>query len=486
MNEPMIKSEFNQNKILLFTNNINTIEKERFTKSSPFITLLKLSTGPLIYFIGMGFHDAFDLFLISKAYGSNAVQTVGFGSLIRYLSMSLAIFFSQACVARISGLIGESRFNEAGQIVGDLFTMSFFSMFFSSFLFYFLTKPIMSFMGCTEEISELSKIYLLPILISMPFISLFQLSCGVILAEGRSILNGILQLLAFSLNCFFFGPIFLFYFKLPFKYSGLAFALSQSLPGIILFILIFNNFFGIKIKFSYLFKIPNNETILSLKLGLPFILSVITGSLPPMVLINYMMASAKVEGLMNEVGIIYSVFLKIQALINSFSLGFSQGLLSTGSYSHGAKENIRLIKLFWSSIIITLIFQFIFLPLIFFKSDFILNFWISNKNILNFAKSFIKIPFYTNWLTAINEVITCFLLSIKKSNKALYPSIVRGFLYIFGSILIYYTNKNNSKILMFEYCLNDIIIFIIDLFLIWNPYKESQLNCIQSDNSCNP
>ncbi|KAK8888662.1 hypothetical protein M9Y10_033396 [Tritrichomonas musculus] len=114
--------------------------------------------------------------------------------------MSVSISFSQACVGRSSGLIGESRFEEAGQVVVAINRIAFFSMIIVPIIFYFLTKPILVFMGCTAEMAERALPYLTLILYMMPFIALFQISCGIIQSEGRSMLSGLMQLLAFVLN----------------------------------------------------------------------------------------------------------------------------------------------------------------------------------------------------------------------------------------------------------------------------------------------
>lgn len=96
---------------------VMTRQQERYEQNTPLVQLLRMSTGPLVYQVGVAIHDAVDMLLISRAFDDEVVQIIGFGSMIRYLCMSVSISFSQACVGRSSGLIGESRFEEAGQVV---------------------------------------------------------------------------------------------------------------------------------------------------------------------------------------------------------------------------------------------------------------------------------------------------------------------------------------------------------------------------------
>lgn len=99
-------------------------DKNQFEKYSPLRTLFHFSVGPLMFNTGISFHDAIDLILISKALSASTLQVVGFSSLVRYLCMCGAIFFSQATITKVSGLLGEKRLKDAEQVVADIFRLS--------------------------------------------------------------------------------------------------------------------------------------------------------------------------------------------------------------------------------------------------------------------------------------------------------------------------------------------------------------------------
>ena len=464
----------------IFTNpnqeHILADEQVRFEKNSPFKTVLEMSFGPLIYQVGIAIHDAVDLFLISKAYTEREIQIVGFASMIRYICMSFAIFFSQACVAKISRLIGESRFKDAGQVVADIYRMSILTMLFIPIAFYFLTKPLLSFMGCTDDMTDSAQEYIIPILIAMPFITTFQLSCGILQSEGRSILCGFMQLTAMILNCGILAPIILFWVKAPFKYAGISFALAQSIPGLILSTLIFNGKFNSCARWRNLHMHPINDSYDALKIASPFILNVIAGTIPPLIMVNFMMKCAAKQGIAANAGSVYSVFLKLQPIVNSFSIGFALGMLSAGSYAHGAKKDGRLTSIFNNTFIITLVLQLVVLPVLVAKADLIASFWISDEESLKLAKKMIRIPFYTNWATAINEVSTALLQCIGHAWTAMSPSLVRGVCYICYALAFYYTNKENCVRMMYVYNANDITILILDIIIIIAPLNKIKIS----------
>ncbi|EAY16919.1 hypothetical protein TVAG_150700 [Trichomonas vaginalis G3] len=448
-------------------------EQLRYEAHSPFMTLLEMSVGPLIYMLGIAIHDAIDLLLISKAFTETEVTIVGFATTIRYLCMSVAIYFSQACVAKTSALIGADRFSFAAQVTADLYRLAFVSSIIIPVIFYFISDPLLRFMGCTPAMSKEACSYLIPILCLMPLISTFQLSCGTLQSEGRSILSGLMQLTAFALNCGVFGPALLFGLKIPFKYAGFSFAISQALPGIVLSLLIFSGKLNDYIKWGNLVKKPIKETYDSLKIASPYILNVIAGVFPPLILINLMMNAASKQGITQYCGPVYSIFLKLQPLVNCFSISFGQGMLGTGSYAHGSGNDNRLLHIYYSTFGLTLIFQLVLLPIIVFFPRYVAKIWLRDSKSLDLSVKMLPIPFYTNWTTAINESVTALLQCLSYSKTAISPSLTRGAFYIIYSFAIYYlTNKDDCVKMMYVYCANDLTILLLDLIIWIKPIRK--------------
>ena len=447
-------------------------QQERYEQNKPLVQLLRMSTGPLIYQVGVAIHDAIDMLLISKAFDDEVVQIIGFGSMIRYLCMSVAIFFSQACVSRQSGLIGESRFEEAARVVVDVYRISFLSMIIVPIIFYFLTKPILTFMGCTSEMAERALPYLTPILCMMPFIGLFQISCGIIQSEGRSMLSGLMQLLAFVLNCGIFSPILLFAIKVDFKLAGVGFALSQAIPGIILSSLMLSRKFDTQANWKMLLGKFSSETWEGIKLASPFIINAIAGTIPPVIMINFMMTEAYNEGIGPEVGAVYSVFLKIQPIINSFSIGFSHGMLSSGSYAHGSLNHSRFSKLLGWDFVLNMVSQVVFLPLLCYKPDLLIKIWLSDPKCLALSRQFVSIPFYSNWVNGVNESVTALCQCLRYSCAAFIPSIGRGIYYIIFAFVFREIPHKGAAFMLYAYVATDFCILLTDIVVSIIPLRR--------------
>ncbi|KAK8883976.1 hypothetical protein M9Y10_043079 [Tritrichomonas musculus] len=451
-------------------NNEAAPEELRFSGYSPFVTLLIQSVGPLIYYFGNAIHDAVDIFLISKALGEQCLQIVGFSSVIRFLLRSFAVYFSICATARVPSLIGEHRKEEAAQVITDLYRLTLISMIIMPVIFYFISKPILVFMGCTEDIASDCLDYLFPIIIVSPFVGIFQMCCGFLQGEGRSILDALMQLLSFTLNCGLFGPALLFGLKVDIKLAGLPFALSQIFPSVILLCLIFKGKFNLKPTWSLWVKKFSKETFGSLKLGLPFVLNIIAGTFPPMYMMNLMMKAAGEIDETQFVANSFSVFLKIQPIINSFSQGLSNGMLASCSYANGANDILRMFVLFgWELFLSTFILSTL-TPLMIFKPDYLASIWMSDDEDIDYARQMLRIPYYTNFLNGLNDAVTALLQSANFPWSAIIPSLVRGAFYIIGAKSLYVTNKKDPVRMMVTYVFNDLAVFLADVIIAFYPF----------------
>lgn len=453
-------------------NEISTPEEFRFSGHNPIITLLIQSVGPLIYYFGNAIHDAVDIFLISKALGERCLQIVGFSSVVRFLLRSFAVYFSICATAKVPALIGEHRKEEAAQVITDLFRLTLASMIVMPVIFYFVSKPLLEFMGCTEEIADDCLKYLIPIIIVSPFTGIFQICCGFLQGEGRSILDAFMHILTFVLNCGLFAPIFLFVLKVDINLAGLSFALSQIIPSIVLLCLIFSGKFNLKPSWKLWCNKFSKETYLSLKLGLPFVLNIIAGTFPPMYMMNLMMKAASEIGIAQNVANSFSVFLKIQPIVNSFSQGLSQGMMASCSFANGANNIRRMLVLFLWELLMSSFILLSLTPLMIIRPDYLASIWMSNKDDIELAKKMIRIPYYTNFLNGLNDAVTAWCQSSNFPWSATVPSLIRGSFYIIGGVILYSKDKKDPVAIMFTYVINDLAVLLADLIISIYPMRK--------------
>jgi Na+-driven multidrug efflux pump len=447
-----------------------TPEQRRFEAHGPFVTILIFAIGPLMFNTGISFHDAIDFFWVSSAFGSSVLKVVGFASLVRFLCLSVAIFYSQACVSKVSGLMGENRLRDAELVISDLFRIAVLTMIIVPIAFFFLSIPLLQFMGCTASEALEGREYLTPVLIAMPLITTFQVSCGFLQSEGRSVLCGAMQLTGFALNCGFLAPIMLKVVRVPLQYAGVSFALSQAIVGLVLTICIYRGKFGLKPNWRDLFGGFHRDAFHGMLIALPFLINVLASALPPMLLLRLMMSAADAQGVGTEVGVVFPVFIKLNSAINSVSLGLCQGFLGAGSYAYSSKNYARYLALFRSVCILGWCYHIVLMPLMVFRPEWPSRIWLSAPVDLEWAHTLIHVPYYTNSLIPLSVALINFLLSMKKAIISLLLTLIRGGMYIGYSFLFYHVFEKSPEHLMYAYNADDVTLFLLAIACAARPF----------------
>jgi Na+-driven multidrug efflux pump len=165
-------------------------ERERFGKMKPLPTFVILSIGPLLMHVGSALHDSVDFLLISKAFGSYGLEATGLAALIRFVCQGISLYFGSAATIKLPMLIGENRQADARQLIVDLYRVSIVLAIILAIVVYYISGPMLHYMGCPADMFHDSLTYIRPIACSIPFLTVTQLSLGVIQGEGRSVLCG--------------------------------------------------------------------------------------------------------------------------------------------------------------------------------------------------------------------------------------------------------------------------------------------------------
>ena len=454
-------------------------ERERFGKMAPLPTFLVLSVGPLLMQVGSALHDSVDLIMISKAYGSFGVSVAGLASLIRFVCDGIALYFGFAATIKIPMLIGQNRQQDARQVIVDLFRMGLVFSVVLAVIVYFLAEPMLKYMQCPDFIRPSSMTYITPIIGTLPFLVVLQLSMGVIQGEGRSILCGILQFGVFVLNCGVCSPIILFACDAPVEWSGVPFTLAHVIPAIILFILIHSGCFSLKPTWSMWRKPLGREVWDALKLASSFLLFLVTNTFPPMLLVHYLLKAAGNIGELENVNAAFNVVMKTTVFVNSFTEGFSQGFMAAGSYATGAREIMRFVKLAMWGFIFCLATQIFFMPIALVDPWLTAKLWLSSDKEKYWARQLNGIPFYTQFLQAANEITNCICMSFGNGWVPLIPAVLKGVLEIGTVIGLYETGNGDTdpRRVLYVYPVMDIAVFILDiifLFTIIIPYVKKE------------
>ena len=232
--------------------------KMRFEKHSPFITLVIMCFGPLVTSITSILLDFLELYLLTKRFvNENPIQLQGFAGFCLMVVVLITSYFSMAVSMRLSRLIGENREKDAMQFFTDVTKISILFLLISLPFIQFLVHPLLIFMNCPEILRNKCYLLVSVSLAASPFVLIFNIACSFLQAIGRSFLNGILHVGQSIFQVLILTPLLLFVFKIDITLIALQISISQSIIGIILFILIYTNkFLKLLLNFALIHSFP--------------------------------------------------------------------------------------------------------------------------------------------------------------------------------------------------------------------------------------
>ena len=432
---------------------------ERFGKHTPLVTVLRLCVGPLLFNLTHSFQDAIDYWMIKLAYDETGLSIIGFANFFRYLCNGMASFPGQSTIIKVSSLLGEKRHDEAAQVVTDLFRFSAIICIIVPIIIYLCARPIMIFMSCPEKWIPEAIQYAIPVCVMMFMTSIFRVSCGMVLGEGRSILYAFMHVIILACNCFIFDPIFLVWLRLPLWTVAVSYCLSLGLPGTILMILIYSGKFTVKPTWRMFLNKPSIETWHAIKLSFSNLLTFLTGAFASMVFYRYLYIASGRAGV-PEMTAVMPVTIKIYNLIGEITIGLAAGMLSAGAWAFSARKYHRVLWLGFWAVLLAVIQQVLMTPIMLVKPTLITQIWLSSEASKRVCDKYMPIIFYANMLLAIHETGTDMLLATNRPYLAMVPIATRGVCFTLGSYIYWLGGKDDPASVLFVFPSIDIAMFL--------------------------
>lgn len=443
--------------------------KARFLKHSPFITLMIMSFGPLVTTLTTTLMDFLELYFLTQRFSQQdsikPVQLQGFAGFCVTLVILITTYFATAVSTRLSRIIGENREKDAIQFFTDITKVGFIFILFIMPLIQFLVHPLLSFMNCPEFMENYCYLFSINAISAAPFLFLFNIACSFLQAIGRSFLNGILHIGQSVLQVLILCPLFLFVFKIDITLISLQSAVSQSIIGLVLFVMIYTNKFGYDVNFSS-YKLPIlKDTVKALINALPSVVSFICNVGPPIFLMKFLLSTATSEEMAESLAGVTSILGKVTLLSGSVAMAVSNGFLTVSTFAYGSHDIDRLLKYFIYSILVTVGFGIVFSLFMIIKPDFIASIYLDSATDLSFSNKILKIPFYTNWFSPLNMMCQILLICTGKPLHSSIPSFVQTFVIIFLAFVFSKMYRDSPERIFHAYNINDILILILSLSL---------------------
>jgi Na+-driven multidrug efflux pump len=145
--------------------------------------------------------------------------------------------------------------------------------------------------------------------------------------------------------------------------------------------------------------------------------------------------------------------------------------MAAGSYAHGAARFERQLRVFLWGLGISFAILMIGTPIMLGKPEWMVRMWISDDAEMEMARKLVKIPFYVNFLNAVNDCVTSFVITMRYAYSAMIPSLVRAVVFVSGTVGLYYTGKADPVRMMWSFCINDLVVFALDIVIFVIPIR---------------
>jgi len=415
-------------------------------------TVLSLSAGPLVSQITTALYGIVDTMWISAAIGDRGMAAVSTFNNFDTISRIFGNFLFVSASSMISSLFGSGKGEDAGRLYVDLIKVAFICAAIVPLIFIPLTRPIGRWFGATEEIIELGRSYVNPLLGSAIIPCLYLLSCGCLQSEGRSWTFAIMQITSCFLNMLLFDPLFLFGFKMGIKGAAWATVMAELCPTIVVMYMYFSGKLGIKPKFSYFLAPFSENTMKAVKIGMSQLMYLLSMIIPGIIMRKFLSMTCETDEIYTNVMAGFNTMLRVYLILNTVLLSMVQAFIPSAGFAFGAKRYRRVLFLLSHCLWISVSW-------ILFCMIFTVGFprWCS--------AIFSKSPKYLDWSEVIlrNSTLMSFLSPVINLTQALLQALQLGGratvmslithmaqLPILAAIL-YYTGPNNPSRMFYAY-----------------------------------
>jgi Na+-driven multidrug efflux pump len=461
------------------SNSFSTVEDDyheeamRLGADPPFRTILKLSAGPVISQTLQACYGLADTLWVARTIGTQGIAVYGAIFVVEFLAVNVSNYLMCGLSIWLSYLFGEGRGHEGSQIFVDFIRVAFILGMIVPAIVLPITKPLVKWFGADDNLAEMSFQYMMPVSIGCFFNFLYTMACGVLQAEGRSLVYGLVQFAGIAANIAIFDPLFLVALKLPIWGASLATILSSGLIGVILTVLILGGKFSLTPSWRMFLCKPSAGTWEALRVGIGSFAANLSFTLPTILLQKWVNEASLAIGCYEVVISVWAVIEKLYQLIGGVSIAISNGLLPAAAFAYGAERLNRLFWLFVYATVAGTISTTVLATITDIWPAQISRLWDSDPEFLDWASRLIPKAFYTAVFIACQYTAPALLQAMQRVLASSFLSIVTFLLPlpIFSTVL-YFTDKRNPERVLWAYVINDVWSFIACVLFLTRPLKE--------------
>ncbi len=378
-------------------------------------SLLRFAWPTILSFVLLNVYFVIDGIFVARAVGTAGLAAVNLTMPIFGMLMALATMVSTGGSAKIASLLGEKKTDLARKGFTFLVVFCVLGSAVLTAAALLLLHPLLGLLGVDAGIFPLCRAYIVPLLISAPFIMGGVLLDGFFIVEGRPALSMIAGMVGGFINIAL-DYLFLFRWGMGIEGAAIASGIGYSFSA-----LIGLAYFGLwRGGTLFLVKPVPCWGILrkSALNGVSEMVTMLSASVVIVVTNNLMMEFAGENGVAA-----ISIGEYVEELLTSAYMGYAEGVVPLMSYNHGAREFVKIRRLFRFSLRIIAVFGILTFLLSFVVAEPVVAavaegnrdvFQMAAHGFRIFAFSFLFVGFNiyaSSFFTALNDGRTSALLS---------------------------------------------------------------------------
>lgn len=452
-------------------NDGNAEEKRRLAGRAPLKTMLILMIGPIISQVTGALSGIVNSIWISKVLGETGLAAIGLEMSFEVMARAFGYFMMISASTKISQLFGKNLQDDAGQVACDIMRCSLICGVLVPAILFPIHDPILKWYGASSQTSKMGFQYLLPI-VALNFFTCLNLGLqGVLQAEGRTLLIGIIDLVSLTISAGALSPLFLYVFKMGMPATALATVLADAVPGVILTFCYFHGVFGVKPKWRQLCKPFSRHIWPALGVGVSQLfanLAMAIPSIPIRELLRRTVASEQEYDYAMSGFTIAARFINLEIAVN---VAFATGYLAAASYANAAELYDRFLWLTWHVLWLTFVWGALMSTLGIAIPTEICKLFGSGEGLMLYGPPMLKEGSYLGYLMFIRFCIQAMLQALQRGGRAMIVSLTGNFAgTLIGQFALFYLAKNPTPgLLMWSWGVSYVFSLVIGVPLVIGP-----------------
>lgn len=320
----------------------------RLAREITYKSLLRFAAPTILSFVFLNIYFIIDGVLVARAVGTAGLAAVNITMPVFGVMLALATMMNTGGSALIASLIGKGKLDTARKGFSFLLLACVAGSALLAALALLFLRPLVGILGADAGLLPLCEDYIIPLVISGPFIMGGIILDGFLIVEGRPMLSMASSLFGGFINIAL-DYIFMFQWGMGIEGAGVASGIGYSVSA-----LIGLSYFGVRRKGTlFLVRPAPCWDILrkSASNGVSEMVSMLSGSVVIIALNNIMMTLAGENGVAA-----ISIAQYVEELLTSAYLGYAEGVAPLISYNHGARDFGKIRRIFRFSLRIVAVF----------------------------------------------------------------------------------------------------------------------------------